>query len=1174
MIRSSYLTFLLLPSLIMAADDRLYLVHADVLENIIINNVSTQILTGNVEFKRGEITLTCDRARFVEKTGLGHLIGNATVQKENLTVVADSMNYDSPNDILRGYGNVKVWDNDYTLTSDSLYYYTELDSGIAMSRVQMNQKEQSLNADKVIYSKPPSTDQASYWATGQVVMQDENILTSSKEADYSAENEIAYLRGMPQIREKNRTLYGKEIKLQNRDGELHYVFIPDSARVTALHKSIETGMKSGPEEYSDNMAGSILHAYFQDGAMDSVRLEGMATTIYHVFEDSLFQGTNEASGDTMQLLFINDELDQIKVSGGARGTFTPDSAHTSITAPIEYESEKIDYKIPTEMTDLQGEARINYGDIDLTAGYIGIHWTTNLLTAYSAAGSDTNQTAIRPKLIEAGREPLLGDTMYYNLKTQKGRVIRGQTKAEDGFYRGSVIRNDKQDIFYVTSSSYTTCDLDEPHFHFDSKRMKMIHNDKVVVKPLIMYMSGIPIFGIPFAVLPHRGGARHSGWIMPGYGENSIRGQYVDGLGYYWAFSPYFDSRIIIGFADKQGITTRGITRYKKRYKFDGNLHVEARRLLGANETNITRLMENYKTDYVFKWDHRQTMRYDQTFNVNASYYSNSEYNYTAELDPVKRMNQQAISNATYSKRWRKSNNSLSINLSSSRDLMVAKKIDPGSDFYQKPTTEGTKLSISTNTLPNLSFRHGQSLLIPTKSSSKNWYNNISWSYSSNFTNKNQTFYKSARDNTSDQLLWLSENSGDGKVFSSTNNLLKHSLSISAPQKVFRYISINPSLSLRSDWVQKTFAGSLDSSGQLITDRKDGLAIRTTGSFSLNAKTQVYGLIPIRIGALQSIRHVISPSLGYTYSPDFSKPVFGWDPGYIVGLEAPNGEIIKHDRFKNTMAGGTPQSERQSLNASMNNVFQAKIGEGENEKKVDLLSWQMSTNYNFAAEEFHLSNLRSSLRTKLAKILNLDLSLTHDFYKYDKENKTRLNSYQRNSNGIPVPRLINVRLSTGFRFEGKRFQGLSQPAVDTSSVADTTTFSELDDFGQTNQLEKVAKPLEGGQLWSTNLNLSYSYNNVNPTNPIKTFWLNSNTSVQVTNNWRVQHNARFDLIEKSMVSQSFSIYRDLHCWEMSISWTPGGYGKGFYLKINVKSPALKDLKIEDKSGFYQSRALF
>jgi lipopolysaccharide assembly outer membrane protein LptD (OstA) len=1171
--RSTYLTFLLLTSLAMA-DDRLYLVRADVLENIIINNVATQILTGNVEFKRGEITLTCDRARFVEKTGLGYLIGNATVQKKDLTVVADSMNYDSPSNLLRGYGNVKAWDDDYTINADSLYYYTEIDSGIAMSNVHMNQDPQSLSADKVIYSKPPSTDQASYWATGKVVMQDEDITTRSDEADYSAEKETAFLRGTPQIKERNRTLYGKEIKIQNREGKLHYVLIPDSARVTALHKRINTGMRSGPDEYADDMTGSIMHAYFQDGAMDSVRLEGMATTIYHVFEDSLFQGINEASGDTMQLLFKNDELDQIKVSGGARGTFTPDSAHASITAPIDYESDKIDYKIPTEMTDLQGEARIKYEDIDLTAGYIGVHWTTNLLSAYSSLGSDTSQTAIRPKLIEAGREPLLGDTMYYNLKTQKGRVTRGQTKAEDGYYRGSVIRNDQQDIFYVNSSTYTTCDLDEPHFHFDSQRMKMIHNDKVVAKPLILYLGGIPIFGIPFAVLPHRGGARHSGWIMPGYGENRARGQYIDGLGYYWAPSQYFDSRFLIGFADRQGVTTKSTTRYKKRYKFDGNLHIEARRLLGANETNITRLTENYKTDYVFKWDHRQTMRYNQMFNVNASYYSNSEYNYTVELDPVKRMNQQAISNATYSKRWPKSNNSLSINLSSNRDLMVAKKIDPGSDFYQRPATEGTKLNISTNTLPKLSFRHGQSPLIPTKSSHKNWYHNISWSYSSNFTNKNQTFYQSARDDTLNQFIWLNDDSGNGRVFSSTNNLLTHSISMSAPQKIFRYISINPSLSLKSDWVQKTFDGSLDSSGNVITERKDGLAIRTTGSFSVNAKTQVYGLIPVQIGALRSIRHVISPSLGYTYTPDFSKPVFGWDPGYVVDLESPEGEIVKHDRFRNTMAGGTPQSERQSLNASVNNVFQAKVGEGENEKKVDLLSWQMSTNYNFAAEEFQLSNLSSSLRTKLAKVLNLDLSMTHDFYKYDKENNRRLNSFQLSSSGIPTPRLINARLSTGFQFEGKRFKGLSQSVADTSSVADTLTFSELDDFGQTNQLERVAKPLEGDQLWSSNLNLSYSYNNVNPTNPIKTLWLNSNTSVQLTANWRVQHNARFDLIEKSMVSNSFTIYRDLHCWEMSISWTPGGYGKGFYLKINVKSPALKDLKIEEKSGFFQSRALF
>jgi hypothetical protein len=111
-------------------------------------------------------------------------------------------------------------------------------------------------------------------------------------------------------------------------------------------------------------------------------------------------------------------------------------------------------------------------------------------------------------------------------------------------------------------------------------------------------------------------------------------------------------------------------------------------------------------------------------------------------------------------------------------------------------------------------------------------------------------------------------------------------------------------------------------------------------------------------------------------------------------------------------------------------------------------------------------------------------------------------------------------------------------------------------------------------LWNTNVSLSYSYNAANPTNIVKSFWMNTNTTLQPTPNWRIQHNARFDMINQSLVSQSFSIYRDLHCWEMSISWTPGGYGQGIYLRINVKSPTLKDLKLEERGGIFQRRAQF
>ena len=139
---------------------------------------------------------------------------------------------------------------------------------------------------------------------------------------------------------------------------------------------------------------------------------------------------------------------------------------------------------------------------------------------------------------------------------------------------------------------------------------------------------------------------------------------------------------------------------------------------------------------------------------------------------------------------------------------------------------------------------------------------------------------------------------------------------------------------------------------------------------------------------------------------------------------------------------------------------------------------------------------------------------------------------------------------------------------------DTSGTDDLDDFGQNIDFRENPKQISGGQLWSTNVSLSYSYNASNPNDIAKTFWANTNTTIQATPNWRIQHNARFNLVDKTLVSHSFSIYRELHCWEMSLSWTPSGYGKGVYLKINVKSPTLRDLKIEERDGIFQRRSNF
>ena len=165
---------------------------------------------------------------------------------------------------------------------------------------------------------------------------------------------------------------------------------------------------------------------------------------------------------------------------------------------------------------------------------------------------------------------------------------------------------------------------------------------------------------------------------------------------------------------------------------------------------------------------------------------------------------------------------------------------------------------------------------------------------------------------------------------------------------------------------------------------------------------------------------------------------------------------------------------------------------------------------------------------------------------------------------MPVSPLVSGSQEPAGTIQGKK----QDPTDDTTAVED-----DLSGPGLTNPINTMKNTLKGGKLWSTNVSLSYSYTVSNPLNPKETFWVNTTSSIQMTKNWRVSYRARFDIMEKDLVNHSLSLYRDLHCWELSLNWTPGGLGQGVYVKLNVKSPTLKDLKIEKRGGVY-SRSPF
>ncbi|MFH1853028.1 MAG: putative LPS assembly protein LptD [Candidatus Neomarinimicrobiota bacterium] len=1167
-------SILLLVALVGGDDDRLHLKRADVLENITVRGQAIQILRGAVVITKGDVTLTCDRARYNEKTGQGTLVGSVKIIQNELTLVCDSLHHDSPNDLLKGFGNTHVWDPDYDLVADTLYYFTKLDSGSAHGRVRLVQESQVIDADILTYHKAPEADAASYTATGNVVITEGQRVATCGRAVYAHDREMTLLQVNPVVKNDGQRLSGQMIELQYRDEVLRTMYIPADAHVTKRTTGFRERSPAGADStvivrdsvaFIDDMTGKVLKGFFSDGRLDTLRLEGMATTLYHIFEDSVYQGNNDASGDTMLMLFGADQLEQIFLSGGARGKFSPDSTNDGIDQPIVYQSDWLDYDLAGELTDLRGSAVIDYGDTKLSAGFINVAWRNNLLRALPTVPGDSLIAAVIPTIAERGKEPLRGESLAYNLKTRHGRVITGRTKSADGFYAGEEIRNTDTKTIYIAHSSYTTCDLEVPHFHFGGRRMKMINNDKVISRPIVLYIAGIPVFALPLGIFPDQGGARHSGWIMPGYGENRHRGQYLDGMGYYWAPNDCWDSKFLLDFADKQGITVRLGNRYNVRYRFSGGLNLEFKKTLGSSN-DVTQLFQpGSSTDYYVKWTHGQTMRKQQSLNVNATYQSNVDYNLKNGIDLERRLQQQSRSNLSYSKSWKGTKNSMGLNLNSTRDLMAEKKIDSTSIFYQAPTKAGTELNITTNTLPSISFRHGQDYFFKSSGTAKRWYHNVTWNYNASFNNSLKTYYLSEdHPDSTDQFVW------NPTVQSESDYVLSHGSSISSPQKILKYITFNPSLSLQSKWVDRSYAiAGLDSAAnKIIKEEITGFAARTTGSFSVNLNTQIYGLFPVRVGALQALRHTISPTLGFSYNPDFSRPVLGHDFGYFATIRDTTGRLLYLDRFAGTRAGNTSSSEAKRMTFSVNNAFQAKLQKGEEEIKLNLFTYNFSSGYNFVADEFKWDILSSSLSSKLGKKLNLDLRLKHDFYEFDEVAQQRINKIRVNDRGFPTPRLTYVSMSQSFNFSGKRLKAIATVA---DTLADTTAFDdEFTDIGRENIRDRKPRAIEGDKLWSTGLSFSYSLTNPQMLNEQERFQMNARVTLQVTKNWRIEQTSYFNLITRQLLSQNFSIHRDLHCWEMSLQWTPTGYGRGFYLSIHPKSPQLKDLEVKHKGGI-QSR---
>jgi len=644
------------------------------------------------------------------------LKGNVRFVKTNQIIFTNNAIQYIQDDVLHMNGNTIMINGLDTLKCDSMVYWSDLDSGYAMGNVHYIQpgKDRQLTTDIFHYWQTVGFRGSSFIANGYTRITEPDQLITANEISYDDNTEIMQLKVNAAVENPARGIFGDEIIIQYADSLIEEIYVTSHA--FAFNDMNIRIKEDGPyRQFRNEMLSREMIAHFEDDEIIQLVLKSMATTFYHVINDSLLAGNNKASGDSIHIDFANGDIGRIQVVGGALGQFRPEGNNTKIDTTIFYGADYLDYHIEDEKTFLSKGAYVEYQNTKLSAGEIVVDWQTNILDAVKV-----NEEY--PMVSNQGEEPMKGTSMVFDLIAKHGRIDQGRTSFNQSFYHGREVFRDDPNVFHVEKSKYTSCELEQPHFYLGSRKMKMLPGDKVIAKPLWLHIYDIPIMAIPLAVFPNKGGNRHSGWIMPSFDFYKTIGTGFRNLGYYWAPNNYIDAKASMNFFDKQGVHVNSIINYKKRngsrwynFQYNGKVTGTWKRRINREEKDIINLTdEKYIEDYQkLKWNHNQKIDPTQDFNFTYEFESDkTAYQDSLEVNLQDRLDQELFSSLGYSKRWKTSK--FSIGYSDRRYLTIENYPEIGANHYR--TIAGPQASFSISTF-NI-FGSGD-----------NWYNSILGNY-------------------------------------------------------------------------------------------------------------------------------------------------------------------------------------------------------------------------------------------------------------------------------------------------------------------------------------------------------------------------------------------------------------------------------------------------------------
>ncbi len=802
----------------------------------------------------------------------------------------------------------------------------------------------------------------------------------------------------------------------------------------------------------------------------------------------------------------------------------PDTLKTADKDTIVQKTQKSDLDAPvfsksadSSVIDLKnnkmilvGNAEIKYKDVSVSADYMEFDFGKKEILAKPIVDS-VGHVLGKPHFKDENDE-FDADEIRYNFDTKKGIVKNVRTKEGEGYLISTKTKRLPGNIVCLTGGKFTTCNLKHPHFYIYLTKAKVIPNDKIVSGPAYLVLEDVPLpIFIPFGYFPNKKG-HASGVILPEYGEERNRGLFLKNGGWYFALNDYADLLLT---GDIYSLGSWGAhlqSNYKVRYRFSGLFRFDYSKII-ISEPDLP----DYQNinSYWIKWRHNQDNKANPTssFRANVNMGSSSYGRYSGQ-NFNQRLRSTVQSNIAYSKRFPNSPFSMSVNLRHSQNM-----VDSTVNF----------------SLPELSFNVRRFYPFKRKNGvgKRRSYEKINLSVSANFKNtikvKERNLYKVG-------------------YLNNYKNGIKYSVPISWNTKVLKYFNFSPSARWTERWYFRSIHKHLRDS-VLVTDTVNGFVRGYDYSFNLPVSTNIYGFYSFlskkKNPKIKAIRHMMTPKISFNYRPDFSQSRYGFYepvPGDTLGK--------LYSIFGDAIFGAPPTGKYGAVNLSLGNNVEMKMRQGsdtsETYVKVPLIqSLNFSTNYNLAVDSMNWSPVNITGRTRLFKMFDVSFNGQINPYKLDKNGKV-INALLWNE--YKIGRLTNMATSLNFNISNKTFREKGQQDKKNSEKDDFYSYSDID--------------------WQTSVSYVYQYSKpFLMAQKLQTLRLSGN--IKPTSRWRIDFTFGYDLINKKVTYPSFMIYRDLHCWEMSLRVIPFGAYQSYNFTIKVKASMLQDVKYEQRRSWME-----